>query len=401
MFKHSIFSVLLLASTVSFAKNVNSGEFLGAPQGILITDEKTGKTLFKLSQDYEYVDSEGTRWVTPKNYESDGASIPNPLKSFTGGSFDQRHIFASIIHDYYSCMRIRDEFKTHEAFYFGLLAKGIKESRALDMFKAVVIAGPSWPEPPADRVEIYDVVVGPNCAYDEDGWEGKPGNQFYPYDPEPGFIGKLDEALSVIFLRRKSLAMSRVLLASDGEYFDIDASGNRLEANLKTIFNRSKELNLLIKSSDLAANPSLLGILATDNLNDLDRQLGNPELLQGWDTLSDDFVNSMLTQNQSLLQRDLDLLISVDEGNIFDILPSENRNIVFDNKSLTTKIQVGTEPAKIMLFPTNSTIHSFEILYPNNIAKTYTFDLQSSESSSLTLLVPTAPNLPVELQGMR
>lgn len=399
--KYSILAAVFLTSIASIAQDKSPGEFLGAPEGILITDELTGKTLFELTHYYEYIDSNGIRWVAPKGYQSDGASIPDQLKSITGGSFDQRHVYASIVHDYYSCMRVRSEFRTHEVFYYGLRAKGIEESRALDMFKAVVIGGPSWPEPPAERVDMYDEVVGPNCEYDKDGWDGNPGNQFYQYDPEPGLTDKVAEALSVIFLRRKSLAMSRVLLASGGEYFDIDANGNRLRADLETIFNRSKELKELIKSNDLDVNSSVLGILATDELADLDRQLANPELMQGWDTLSNDFVNSKLTQNQSLLQRDRNSLNALGEGEIFSILPNENRNIVLDDEISTTRIQVGTEPAKITLFPTDATTHNFEIQYPDNSIRTYTFNLQSSGNDSLTLLVPTAPNLPVELQEMR
>lgn len=108
----------------------------------------------KLRSVFGYRDSAGRYWRVPANYVTDGASIPWLLWGIVGRPFDDDHIRAAIIHDYFCDVRRRTWRETHLVFYEALRASGVSDTKANAMYFAVQRFGPRWSE---QRVQCFYV----------------------------------------------------------------------------------------------------------------------------------------------------------------------------------------------------------------------------------------------------
>lgn len=119
------------------------GEFSGEPQ-LEVKSNSSGRPTFLLLEDFSFTDPNGLVWKTPKGWEVDGASIPQPAWSIVGGPLSGRYLHASIIHDRYCDTKTRMAHDTHRNFFYGMLANGVSSVKANLMYWAVRTFGPSW-----------------------------------------------------------------------------------------------------------------------------------------------------------------------------------------------------------------------------------------------------------------
>jgi hypothetical protein len=91
-----------------------------------------------------FTDPNGKKWVAPKGYIVDGASIPFPFQPFIGTPYGGNYVMASIIHDV-ACDQKRETWQAvHKVFHHAMLASGVSESKAKLMYDAVYEGGPRW-----------------------------------------------------------------------------------------------------------------------------------------------------------------------------------------------------------------------------------------------------------------
>lgn len=142
---HFFLLILLLAfSTPAIAKEKEYfGKFNGEPK-LLVKSNTNGRPTFILLEPFSFKDPNGLLWNTPKGAEVNGASIPQVAWSIFGGPMSGRYINASIIHDHYCKIKTRTAHDTHRNFYYGMLANGVKKTKARTMYFAVRTFGPSW-----------------------------------------------------------------------------------------------------------------------------------------------------------------------------------------------------------------------------------------------------------------
>lgn len=136
----------LLVFTVFFViaeDNEYFGVFSGEPSFIVKTNND-GRPTFILLDSFTFTDPNGFKWEAPKNWEVDGASIPQLAWSLVGGPMSGKYIHASVIHDRYCELKNRTAHDTHRNFYYGMKANGVSEVKASLMYWAVRTFGPSW-----------------------------------------------------------------------------------------------------------------------------------------------------------------------------------------------------------------------------------------------------------------
>ena len=126
----------------------NFGAFSGTP---LVELSPDGRDI-KLAKDFWYRDPDQQLWDVPAGYSSNGASIPRAFWSIIGGPLEGAYRDAAIFHDYY-CENFqvrwpeawkRDWKKLDRAFYYGMRARGVAESKAKLIYAAVYYFGPRW-----------------------------------------------------------------------------------------------------------------------------------------------------------------------------------------------------------------------------------------------------------------
>lgn len=106
--------------------------------------EKVGGRLLKLLDDFDYRDEDCRIWRAPKNFVSDGASIPQAFWSLIGGPWDGVYSNAAVIHDYECVRRTTAWEQVHKLFFRAMLAAGTEPLRAKLMYAAVYHCGPKW-----------------------------------------------------------------------------------------------------------------------------------------------------------------------------------------------------------------------------------------------------------------
>ena len=148
------FAVLAIALVSMPALCQGFGHYEGTVQTEWLRDGRRMRLLAPVS----YFDPKGKQWVAPKDWVIDGASIPQPAWSFSGGPFEGKYRDASVIHDV-GCDRKTDPWEeVHEVFYYGMLASGVESWRAKIMYAAVYHFGPRWPR----VVEVVNRELGPS-----------------------------------------------------------------------------------------------------------------------------------------------------------------------------------------------------------------------------------------------
>jgi hypothetical protein len=98
----------------------------------------------RLTADFGYSDSRGKIWTAPKDYVSNGASIPQPLWSIVGSRTSGPWSYAAILHDWHCEKMIEPSDEVHRMFYEACRANGTPERKAKMLYAAVYHFGPSW-----------------------------------------------------------------------------------------------------------------------------------------------------------------------------------------------------------------------------------------------------------------
>lgn len=139
---HSAVAQNLRTCSESSARDKN-GTFSGLPKVELL---RNGREV-RLLESLRYVDPCGATWESPQGSVVDGASIPRVAWSIVGGPLEGAYRDASVIHDVACVEKTKVWELVHEAFYFGMLARGVEWWKAKVMYAAVYHFGPRWADP--------------------------------------------------------------------------------------------------------------------------------------------------------------------------------------------------------------------------------------------------------------
>lgn len=97
-----------------------------------------------LTRRFVFVDSQGETWIASAGCTIDGASIPPELWSLVGSPFTGDYRRASVLHDVACQQQLKPARDVHRMFYEAMLCDGVEPDRALIMYAAVRLFGPSW-----------------------------------------------------------------------------------------------------------------------------------------------------------------------------------------------------------------------------------------------------------------
>ncbi|MER9028186.1 DUF1353 domain-containing protein [Mesorhizobium sp. M0674] len=117
-----------------------AGHFVGTFQAEFLDDGRK----IRLLQPYEFDDDNGKQWNVPSGTEVDGASIPKPLWSITGGPFEGKYRNASVIHDYECDKETTPWWYVHQMFYDAMIASDVGPIEAEILYLGVFNFGPRW-----------------------------------------------------------------------------------------------------------------------------------------------------------------------------------------------------------------------------------------------------------------
>jgi len=140
----SLFVAFLIGDYIDLSRGTlvpaANGRFLSTPKVEMLDEGR----LLRLLEDFVYVDPNGDPWLAPLGRIVDGASIPKPFWSFTGGPLTGKYRNASIVHDIECDDRKRPSEKVHLMFYHACLTGGVPEPEAKRLYWAVARFGPRW-----------------------------------------------------------------------------------------------------------------------------------------------------------------------------------------------------------------------------------------------------------------
>ncbi len=160
-------SVLLLLAiqlwATGYAQEIQNyaGHFVGDVEAKWLVESGDDRRM-KLLKEFSYVDANGKRWTTPKDWIVDGASIPRFLWTLVGSPFTGGYRRASVIHDYYCDKKNEPWQAVHKMFYWASLAGGVSEVEAKILYAGVFVGGPRWKDvhfsnhPPRIKAEPGD-----------------------------------------------------------------------------------------------------------------------------------------------------------------------------------------------------------------------------------------------------
>lgn len=262
-----------------------SGEYHGQYEGEIVGSWKIGNTSqgnrFKLGSDYQFTDANGFLWKVPKGQEVDGASIPRFLWSIVGPPYNGPYFPASVIHDYYCCMRHRTAKDTHKVFYDAMLAlENLDSWHAYSIYLGVKLFGPDWTmrESVSDWGASLDIADLPTCEYKYDG-EKVTGNNHYDFGSNISFQN-VEREIEL----RKYLSMVKILKSTNGEFVDF-SDGTFVAASLEKIDQRVSEIQLL--GSDVSkfsdAEVTKLGKFDSRPVDAVIADLSNLNSVEVWD----------------------------------------------------------------------------------------------------------------------
>jgi len=126
-------------------------EYFGKYHGSVQAEWMLEGRKMRLLKDFKFEDPNHMLWVSPKNSEVDGASIPPAFWSIIGSPFSGKYRDASVIHDVACQQKKRTWEVVHLAFYYAMRASGVSIIQAKIMYAAVYHFGPRWP-----RIEMVD-----------------------------------------------------------------------------------------------------------------------------------------------------------------------------------------------------------------------------------------------------
>lgn len=119
------------------------GSYLNRPLALQDFVPPDGRR-FSLLHEFTYLDQSGRRWEAPTGLITDGASIPMPFWSVSGGPFEGLYREAAVVHDAGCCAQMQPWEDVHHMFYNAMRCSGVEESKAKTLFLAVWSFGPRW-----------------------------------------------------------------------------------------------------------------------------------------------------------------------------------------------------------------------------------------------------------------
>ena len=126
---------------------MSHGAFSGEPQTQWLTESNLPDRKMRVLVDFSFTDPAGKKWVTPKDYIVDGASIPQALWTTVGSPYTGDYRRASIVHDKACDDAINDAAARRAAdrmFYHACRAGGCSIEQATLLYIGVRIGG-VWP----------------------------------------------------------------------------------------------------------------------------------------------------------------------------------------------------------------------------------------------------------------
>jgi len=126
---------------------VSHGTFSGEPKTQWLTDPNQPDRNMRLLEDFSFTDPMGKKWMTPKDYVVDGASIPQALWTTVGSPYTGDYRRASIVHDKACDDAVNDPAARRAAdrmFYQACRAGGCSIEQATLLYIGVRIGG-VWP----------------------------------------------------------------------------------------------------------------------------------------------------------------------------------------------------------------------------------------------------------------
>lgn len=109
----------------------------------------------QLKRPFGYVSRNEQEWNVPIDTIVDGASIPRVFWSLIGGPFEGSYRNASIVHDYFCCIRTKPWADVHRMFHDAMLCSGVPSLKARIMFYAVYRFGPRWVNIPSIELSSF------------------------------------------------------------------------------------------------------------------------------------------------------------------------------------------------------------------------------------------------------
>ncbi|KRR15994.1 hypothetical protein CQ12_29020 [Bradyrhizobium jicamae] len=122
----------------------NFGRFENSPKLEFVVEGPGKGRDMRLLEDFTYIDPGGGEWTAKKEFQTNGASIPQVFWSFVGGPFDGPYRSAAIIHDWFCDKKDRRWQDVHRVFYYASRAAGVGEIKAKILYAAVMFGGPRW-----------------------------------------------------------------------------------------------------------------------------------------------------------------------------------------------------------------------------------------------------------------
>jgi hypothetical protein len=78
---------------------MSHGTFSGEPETRWLMETAEENRRMKLLAPFSFVDPDGKEWITPVNYNVDGASIPRAVWTLVGSPYTGDYRRASVVHD--------------------------------------------------------------------------------------------------------------------------------------------------------------------------------------------------------------------------------------------------------------------------------------------------------------
>ena len=91
----------------------------------------------KILADFFYTDKRGRTWKAPKDYITDGASIPKFAWTFVGGPFSGLYLKPAVIHDVLCRMRLVPRKMADKIFLEAMKEEGVNWFKRWYMHRAV------------------------------------------------------------------------------------------------------------------------------------------------------------------------------------------------------------------------------------------------------------------------
>jgi Protein of unknown function (DUF1353) len=136
--------LLLVASGLSMtAFAATLGKFVGNVVVEWLEDDAFGHKM-QLLEDFAFNDADGTTWLAPRGYVSDGVAVSPSFQSLVGPPYEGKNRKAALIHEYFCRARTAPWKEVHRMFHAASVAAGASETEAKIMYMAIYADGPRW-----------------------------------------------------------------------------------------------------------------------------------------------------------------------------------------------------------------------------------------------------------------